>query len=160
MIFGTIQRVIRRHSAFRQQTVCWRNRPLRLSPSSSIRLQTSFSREHSSKMSYQIEERGAPNTMDYKLYISKSSKTVSCVRDDRIFENRQFPSDSGRPRFFFPVFNGQRSTLKCFVLRPSAVFININYVKPVGSCTDHVTDVSTTALHAKIPQNKRLIYFG
>lgn len=69
MIFGTVQGIIR-HSAFRHHNVCRKSRPL--SELRSTFHLTAVRKEYNSNMSYQIVERGSPNTIDYKVYISKS----------------------------------------------------------------------------------------
>lgn len=67
MIFRTVHGVIRQ-AAFRQYSACRIVTSFRLSKSS---VNHSINKKYS-KMSYQIEERGSPNTLDYKLYISKT----------------------------------------------------------------------------------------
>lgn len=68
MIFKTVQKVIR-HSAFRQHIVSRKTLLLCSSLSSPVH-RTTFQNLFST-MSYHTEERGSPNTLDYKVYISE-----------------------------------------------------------------------------------------
>jgi len=73
MIFGiAVQRIIRQ-SVLRQYSNFRRTSPL----CTSTAIRQTANQEYS-KMTYQIEERGSPNTIDYKLYISKSTLKLYC----------------------------------------------------------------------------------
>lgn len=73
MIFGiSVQRIIRQ-SVFSQHSGFRRISPL----CTSTAIRQTANKEYS-KMTYQIEERGSPNTIDYKLYISKSTLKLYC----------------------------------------------------------------------------------
>ncbi|XP_025195679.1 inorganic pyrophosphatase [Melanaphis sacchari] len=76
MIFGTAIHNIIRHSVFRQH-----NGIRKVSPFNTlISVRRSIIKEYS-KMTYQIEERGSPNTIDYKLYIKNENGIVSPFHD-------------------------------------------------------------------------------
>ncbi|KAL4119574.1 hypothetical protein QTP88_012376 [Uroleucon formosanum] len=76
MIFGiAVQRIIRQ-SVFRQHYGFQRISPL--CTSTAVRQTAS---KECSKMTYQIEERGSPNTIDYKLYIKSEKGIVSPFHD-------------------------------------------------------------------------------
>jgi len=79
MIYGiAVQRIIR------QSVFCRKISPF--CTSTAIRQTIKVNKEYS-KMTYQIEERGSPNTVDYKLYISKSTLKlckVKCLYKSRI----------------------------------------------------------------------------
>lgn len=76
MIFRIIavQRIIP-HSVFRQHSCFRKIGPLCNSPS----IRQTVNKEYS-KMTYQIEERGSPNSFDYKLYISKLTLKLLLVK--------------------------------------------------------------------------------
>ncbi|XP_026822484.1 inorganic pyrophosphatase [Rhopalosiphum maidis] len=76
MIFGIAVQKIIRHSVFRQH--CGFRKISPLCTSTSVR--HSISKEYS-KMTYQIEERGSPNTADYKLYIKNENGIISPFHD-------------------------------------------------------------------------------
>ncbi|XP_025415541.1 inorganic pyrophosphatase isoform X2 [Sipha flava] len=78
MIFKTIQKVIR-HSVLCHPIICRPNRLLSASLSSPVH-QTIFKNLFST-MSYYIEERGSPNTLDYKVYIKNENGVVSPFHD-------------------------------------------------------------------------------
>ncbi|VVC36723.1 Inorganic pyrophosphatase [Cinara cedri] len=76
MIFRTVQRATR-HYVFRRYIYCLSTRSICNIPS----IHQEINRKYSKMPTYQIEEKGSPNTMDYKLYIKNENGIVSPFHD-------------------------------------------------------------------------------
>ncbi|XP_008187333.1 inorganic pyrophosphatase [Acyrthosiphon pisum] len=76
MIFGIVVQTVIRQSVFRQHSGFRRISPLCISTA----IRRTANKEYS-KITYQIEERGSPNTIDYKLYIKNEKGIVSPFHD-------------------------------------------------------------------------------